>query len=117
MAETLDTRTIPECAPSLMQRLSTPEKIILAHRIPKQPTRTNVVTEDQVPKSRLFGAFCTRGCGITQSTVRYPQVVKACLEVAQTRKYSYSFAAMQLTTHTYLPCHQDKNNSGYSWII
>eukprot|EP00971_Amphidinium_carterae_P268503 5326664-Amphidinium_carterae.1 len=24
---------------------------------------------------------------------------------------------MQLTTHTYLPCHQDKNNVGCSWLI
>eukprot|EP00971_Amphidinium_carterae_P067517 1336995-Amphidinium_carterae.1 len=24
---------------------------------------------------------------------------------------------MQLTTHTYLPCHQDRNNVGNSWII
>eukprot|EP00971_Amphidinium_carterae_P218514 4337276-Amphidinium_carterae.1 len=72
-AEAVDIRTTPECAPSLMQRLSTPERIILAHRIPMQPTRTNVVTEDQVPRSRLFGAFCTRGCGITQSTNQYPQ--------------------------------------------
>eukprot|EP00971_Amphidinium_carterae_P263535 5228263-Amphidinium_carterae.1 len=110
-------RTTPEFSPSLVQRLSTPEKIILDHQIPKKPTRTNVVTEDQVPRSRLFGAFCTRGCGITQSTTQYPQVVKACLDAAATRKYSYPFAAMQLTTHTYLPCHQDKNNFGYSWII
>eukprot|EP00971_Amphidinium_carterae_P032229 635041-Amphidinium_carterae.1 len=37
------------------------ENTILSHPIPLQPTRTNVVTEDQVPRSRLFGAFCTRG--------------------------------------------------------
>eukprot|EP00971_Amphidinium_carterae_P092024 1821984-Amphidinium_carterae.1 len=108
-----------------MHKLRTLERTILSHRIPKQPTRTNVVTEDQVRRSRLFGAFCTKGCGITQSTTQYPQVVEACLEVARTRKHMYPFASMQLTTHTYLPCHQDnltdKNNYGHpdlhgSWV-
>eukprot|EP00971_Amphidinium_carterae_P252801 5019086-Amphidinium_carterae.3 len=76
-----------------------------------------MMTEDQVPRSRLFGAFCTRGRGITQSTTQYPHIVKACLDVAATRKHAYPFASMQLTTHTYLPCHQDRNNYEFSRII
>eukprot|EP00971_Amphidinium_carterae_P187476 3720867-Amphidinium_carterae.1 len=51
------------------------EKVILDHPIPHQPTRTNVVTEDQVPRSRLFGAYCRRGCGVTLSTYKYPKLV------------------------------------------
>eukprot|EP00971_Amphidinium_carterae_P251361 4989806-Amphidinium_carterae.1 len=30
-----------------------PEQVILAHNLPKQPTRTNVVTQDQTPRTRI----------------------------------------------------------------
>eukprot|EP00971_Amphidinium_carterae_P032539 640725-Amphidinium_carterae.1 len=102
---------------SVAIRIATLEKLVLAHKLPKQPTRTNVVTEDQTPRSRLFGAYCTRGTGITLSTTRYPSIVQACLGIAETRSKRYPFASMQLTTHSYLPCHQDKNNVGCSWLI
>eukprot|EP00971_Amphidinium_carterae_P277977 5518156-Amphidinium_carterae.2 len=99
-----------EAMPSILNQISSPEKIVLLHRLPKQPTRTNVVTEDQVPRSRLFGAYCVRGSGVTLSTIRYPEVVQACLRIADTRTKRHPFASMQLTCHKYLPCHQDKNN-------
>eukprot|EP00971_Amphidinium_carterae_P134799 2671392-Amphidinium_carterae.2 len=104
-----------EAMPSIVNKISSPEKVVLLHRLPNQPTRTNVITEDQVPRSRLFGAYCVRGTGVTLSTIRYPEVVQACF--ADTRTKRYPFASMQLTSHTYLPCHQDKNNVGCSWLI
>eukprot|EP00971_Amphidinium_carterae_P035884 705795-Amphidinium_carterae.1 len=36
-----------EAMPSIVNKISSPEKIVQLHRLPKQPTRTNVVTEDQ----------------------------------------------------------------------
>eukprot|EP00971_Amphidinium_carterae_P341962 6481060-Amphidinium_carterae.1 len=36
-----------DAMPSIVSKIRSPEQVVLSHRLPKQPTRTNVVTEDQ----------------------------------------------------------------------
>ena len=47
-------------------------RILLDHPLPRARQRTNVCTEDYVPQGRLFGAYTTRGEGMTQATFRFP---------------------------------------------
>ena len=49
------------------------QEIIMRHSLPKAVSRKNVQLPGYVPEGRLFGAFTTRGEGITQATYRYPQ--------------------------------------------
>ena len=44
------------------------KKIVLEHSLPKARQRTDVSTKDYVPRGRLFGAFTSRGEGITNAT-------------------------------------------------
>ena len=60
--------------------------ILLNHPLPKARQRTNVVSDDYVPEGRLFGAFTTRGEGITQATFRFPLAVMALMKLASTRE-------------------------------
>ena len=62
------------------------KNILLNHPLPKARQRTNIVSDDYIPEGRLFGAFTTRGEGITQ----------AC--------------------GISLPVHKDKNNHGETWL-
>ena len=41
------------------------KKILLEHPLPKAGQRTNIVSNDYIPEGRLFGAFATRGEGVT----------------------------------------------------
>ena len=56
--------------------------ILLNHPLPKARQRTNIVSDDYVPEGRLFGAFTTRGEGITQATFRFPLAVMALMKLA-----------------------------------
>ena len=46
-------------------------RILLDRPLPRARQRTNVCTEDYVPQGRLFGAYTTRGEGMTQATFRF----------------------------------------------
>ena len=65
----------------------------------------------KVPHGWLFGAFTTRGEGITQATFRFPLAIAAIMYLAATRGAAYSdegFLSAQLNCSTSLPIHQDK---------
>eukprot|EP00971_Amphidinium_carterae_P351625 6492197-Amphidinium_carterae.1 len=92
-------------------------EVSLDHVIPLQPTRTNVITESQTPRRRVFRAFTVRGSGVTQATYCFPQVLKAIRSLACTRPSSYAsapYASVQLTQAQFLPCHTDTHNLGMS---
>ena len=96
------------------------KKIILDHPLPKARQRTNIVSEDYVPEGRLFGAFTTRGEGITQATFRFPLAVKALMVLASTREgpcADEGFLSAQVNCGISLPVHKDKNNHGETWLI
>ena len=61
------------------------QEIIMRHSLPKAVSRKNVQLPGYVPEGRLFGAFTTRGEGITQATYRYPKVVQAIHHLASLR--------------------------------
>ena len=89
------------------------KKIILDHPLPKARQRTNIVSDDYVPEGRPFGAFTTRGEGITQATFRFPLAVKALMMLASTREGSCAdegFLSAQVNSGISLPVHKDKNN-------
>ena len=46
------------------------KKLLLSHSLPKARQRTNVFKDSYQPRGRLFGAFTTRGEGITQASFR-----------------------------------------------
>ena len=50
---------------------------LLSHVLPKARQRTNVFKDVYQPRGSLFGAFTTRGEGITQATFRFPEIVSA----------------------------------------
>ena len=96
------------------------KKIILDHPLPKARQRTNIVSDDYVPEGRLFGAFTTRGEGITQATFRFPLAVKALMMLASTREgpcADEGFLSAQVNSGVSLPVHKDKNNHGETWLI
>ena len=61
------------------------KQTLLQHSLPKARQRTNVTTENYTPSCRLFGAYTTRGEGITQATYRFPAVVGAIMAMAASR--------------------------------
>ena len=69
--------------------------ILLNHPLPKARQRTNIVSEDYVPEGRLFGAFTTRGEGMTDE----------------------GFLSAQVNCGISIPVHKDKNNHGETWLI
>ena len=94
--------------------------ILLNHALPKSRSRTNVSTKAYIPQGRLFGAFTTRGEGITQATYRYPEVVEAIHALASTRcpaSEDEGYLAAQMNRAKSLPIHQDKNNHSHTWLI
>ena len=94
--------------------------ILLNHPLPKARQRTNIVSEDYVPEGRLFGAFTTRGEGITQATFRFPLAVMALMKLASTREgpcADEGFLSAQVNCGISLPVHKDKNNHGETWLI
>ena len=66
------------------------KRIVLEHSLPKAKHRPNVSTKDYVPRGRLFGGFATRGEGITNATLRYPDVVSAIHLLAATRPKDFT---------------------------
>ena len=88
-------------------------RILIEHPLPKSRQRTNVCTDTYIPQARLFGAFTSRGEGITQATFRFPLAITANMCLAATRaaaKTDEGFLSAQLNIH------QDKNNYGDSWL-
>ena len=76
-------------------------------------------TEQYIPEGRLFGAYTTRGEGITQATFRFPLTVAAIICLAATREAVCSdegFLSAQLNCATTLPVHKDNNNHGDTWL-
>ena len=94
-------------------------RILLDHALPQARQRTNVCTEDYVPQGRLFGAYATRGEGMTQATFRFPPAVAAIMCLAAFRGGIHSdegFLSAQLNCATSLPLHQDISNHGDTWL-
>ena len=94
--------------------------IVQCHSLPKARSRTNIATDAYTPQGRLFGAFTTRGEGITQATYRYPKVVNAIHRIALERgkeAETEGYLSAQLNRASALPVHKDKNNHGLSWLI
>ena len=58
-------------------------QVLLDHALPLSKHRTNVVTEQYIPRGRLFGGYTTRGQGITHSTYRFTEVVEAIHSIAK----------------------------------
>ena len=95
-------------------------RVIMDHSLPKSRTRTNVVTDEYIPRGRLFGGYTTRGLGITHATLRFPEVVKSIFAIASSRPKDFAqepFLSAQLNAATSLPIHKDKNNHARSWLI
>ena len=94
--------------------------ILLNHPLPKARQRTNIVSDDYIPEGRLFGAFATRGEGITQATFRFPLAATALMKLASTREgpcADEGFLSAQVNCGISLPAHKDKNNHGETWLI
>ena len=62
------------------------KRVLMEHPLPWARQRTNVSTEQCIPEGRLFGAYTTRGEGITQATFRFPLTVAAIICLAATRE-------------------------------
>ena len=94
-------------------------KVLLDHPLPTARQRTNVRTKDYTPQGRLFGAYTTRGEGISQATYRFPLAVAAIMCLAATRggiSSDEGFLSAQVNCAKSLPIHQDKNNHGDTWV-
>ena len=92
----------------------------MRHSLPKAVSRKNVQLPGYVPEGRLFGAFTTRGEGITQATYRYPKVVQAIRHLASLRSeeaQSEGYLSAQVNRARKLQVHKDKNNHSTSWLI
>ena len=93
---------------------------LLSHNLPKVRQRANVLKDVYQPRGRLFGAFTTRGEGITQATFRFPEIVSAIHLLASSRPSGFtteSYMSAQLNASSSLPIHKDKNNFSRSWLI
>ena len=91
------------------------KNVLLNHPLPRARQRTNIVNDDYIPEGRLFGAYATRGEGITQATFRLPLAVKALMKLASTRAgpcADEGFLSAQVNCGVSLPVHKDKNNHG-----
>ena len=96
------------------------QEIITRHSLPKALSRKIVQLPGYVPEGRLFGAFTTRGDGITQATYRYPKIVKAIHHSASLRggeARSEGCLSAQVNRAKKLHVHKDKNNHSTSWLI
>ena len=88
---------------------------LLNQPLPKARQRTNIVSDDSIPEGRLFGAFTTRGEGITQATFCFPLAVTALMKLASTREgpcADEGFLSAQVNCGI-----KDKNNHGETWLI
>ena len=96
-------------------------QILLDHTLPLSKHRTNMVTEQYVPRGRLFGGYTTRGQGSrTHSTYRFAEVVEAILLIAKTRPKDFAqdpYLSAQVNSAKSLPLHKDKNNHSRTWLI
>ena len=96
---------------------------LLSHNLPKARQRTRQRTnvfEDVDQPGGDFGAFTTRGEGITQATFRLPEIVSAIHLLASSRPSGFTtepYMSAQLNASTSLPIHKDKNNFSRSWLI
>ena len=96
------------------------QEIIMRHSLPKAVSRKNVQLPRYVPEGRLFGAFTTRGEGITQATYRYPKVVQAIHHLASLRGGEAScegYLSAQVNRAKRMQVHKDKNNHSTSWLL
>ena len=96
------------------------QEIIMRHTLPKAVSRKNNQLPEYVPEGRLFGAFTTRGEGITQATYRYPKVVQAIHHLASLRGGEAScegYLSAQVNRAKRMQVHKDKNNHSTSWLI
>ena len=64
--------------------------VLINHTLPKSRTRTNVVTTDDPLRGRLYGAYATRGVGITHATFRFPEVTQALISLASSRPRDFA---------------------------
>ena len=89
------------------------QEIIMRHSLPKAVSRKNVQLPGYVPEGTLFGAFTTRGEGITQATYRYPEVVQAIHHLASLRGGEAScegYLSAQVNRAKRMQVHKDKKN-------
>ena len=108
----LDLDALDDLAPDI--------RVITDRSLPKSRTRTNVVTEEYVPRGRLFGGYATRGLGITHATLRFLEVVKSILAIASSRPNDFAqepCLSAHLDAAISLPIRKDRNNHARSWII
>ena len=68
------------------------------------------------PRVDFFGAYTTRGEGITQATYRYPRVVQTIHTLAKTRPSDDTYLSAQVNCSSSLAINQDKNNHSTTWI-
>ena len=102
------------------EALEAAKSTLLNHVLPKARQRTNVFKDVYQPRGRLFGAFTTRGVGITQATFRFPEIVSAIHLLASSRPSGFTtepYMSAQLNASSSLPLHKDKNNFARSWVI
>ena len=96
------------------------QEIIMRHSLPKATSRKNVQLPGYVPEGRFFGAFTTRGEGITQATYRYPRVVEGIHHSASLRDgeaKTEGYLSAQVSRAKRLQVNKDKNNHNTSWLI
>ena len=65
-------------------------QVLLDHTLPLSKHRTNVVTDQYVPRGRLFGGYTARVQGITHSTYSFAEVVEAIHLIAKTRPEDFA---------------------------
>ena len=71
-------------------------------------------------RGRHFGAFTTRGEGVTQATFRFPEIVSAIHLLASFQPSGFTtepYMSAQLNDSSSLPIHKDKNHFSRSWLI
>ena len=93
---------------------------LLQHSLPKARQRTNVSTKDYVPRGRSLGGFTTRGDGITDATLRFPEVLSTIHLLASSRPKGFiaePYLSAHLNAATSSPLRRDKNNFSRSWLL
>ena len=67
----------------------------------------------------MFGGYTTRGEGMAQASLRFPEFVSAIHKIASTQPNGFSeeaYLSAQLNAARHLPVQKDKNNHGRTWL-
>ena len=94
-----------------LQKWKKPRSCCSIMLCPRPDSGRTSYKDSHQPRGRLFGAFTTRGEGITQASSRFPEIVSAIHLLASTRPSGFTsepYMAAQLNASPSLPLHKDK---------